>query len=141
MRHSLTPYLVQILTFIKIVEKQRFSDAALALAISPTAVTKQIKILEQHVKHPLFKRHTRRIALTEFGRQFYELCLAFDNKVSNLEEFIASQQSEPQGKLHIVSALYVAHQNIINQLSELSQKYQKIGFHNGFFRFPKRQPQ
>lgn len=48
-----------------------FKAAAAELAVTPTAISHQIRGLEQQIGAPLFTRQVRRIALTEAGVQLY----------------------------------------------------------------------
>src|SRR5690606_35533002 len=47
--------------------------AAGELAVTPGAVSQQIRILEEHAGAPLFHRDGRQIALTELGAELYPL--------------------------------------------------------------------
>ena len=49
---------------------ESFTQAAEQLAMSPAAVSQQIKALETHLKQPLFERKSRRVVLTAGGRAF-----------------------------------------------------------------------
>lgn len=51
-------------------ETLHFREAANRLAISPQVVTRMIADLEQQLGEPLFKRNTRNISLTDFGKVF-----------------------------------------------------------------------
>ncbi len=48
-----------------------FKAAALELAVTPTAVSHQIRALEAQTGLSLFERHVRRVSLTEAGSQLY----------------------------------------------------------------------
>lgn len=48
-----------------------FKAAAEELAVTPTAVSHQIRALEEQVALPLFSRQTRRVSLTEAGADLY----------------------------------------------------------------------
>lgn len=48
-----------------------FRRAAEELAVTSTAVSHQIRLLEDTLSQPLFIRHVRRVALTEAGRSLY----------------------------------------------------------------------
>jgi LysR family glycine cleavage system transcriptional activator len=48
-----------------------FKAAAERLCVTPSAVSHQIKGLEQQLETRLFERRTREIALTEHGRQLF----------------------------------------------------------------------
>ncbi|MEO3430598.1 transcriptional regulator GcvA [Pelagibius sp. CAU 1746] len=48
-----------------------FTKAAEELHVTPAAVSHQVKALEEHLGYPLFKRMTRKLALTEQGRVLF----------------------------------------------------------------------
>lgn len=48
-----------------------FREAAAELAVTPTAISHQIRLLEETLGVPLFVRRTRRVALTEAGRRLF----------------------------------------------------------------------
>ncbi len=58
----------QLRTFVTVVERGSFSDAARAMGISQPAVTMQIQALEADAGATLLDRRYRRIDLTEAGR-------------------------------------------------------------------------
>lgn len=57
-----------------------FRRAAEELALTPTAVSHQIRLLEDRLDLPLFTRQARRVALTEAGQRLYPVLRdSFDN--------------------------------------------------------------
>ncbi|HIV80047.1 MAG TPA: LysR family transcriptional regulator, partial [Candidatus Avanaerovorax faecigallinarum] len=60
----------QITTFIKVAQLGSFSNAADSLGYSQSAVTVQIRQLEDELGTRLFDRMGKRIALTDPGSQF-----------------------------------------------------------------------
>lgn len=64
-------YNPQLETFIQVAEAGSFSKAAQALFISPTAVIKQINLLEAGLGLELLVRTHRGVVLTEAGRSLY----------------------------------------------------------------------
>lgn len=64
-------YNTQLKTFIQVADAGSFSKAAEILYISPTAVTKQINLLESSLELQLFVRTHRGIKLTEAGKSLY----------------------------------------------------------------------
>lgn len=59
-----------ITTFLRVAELQSFTQAAIQLGYSQSAVTVQIKQLEQELEVQLFERIGRNIKLTEQGKRF-----------------------------------------------------------------------
>ena len=63
---------VEMTVFVAAVDAGNFSAAARILGITPSAVSKQISRLEARLGARLLNRSTRRISLTDVGREFYE---------------------------------------------------------------------
>ena len=57
--------------FLSAAEHLNFTKAAEEHCISQTAVSQQIKLLEQDIGFPLFIREKRGVQLTPAGRAFY----------------------------------------------------------------------
>ncbi|AWK51034.1 LysR family transcriptional regulator [Clostridium beijerinckii] len=64
-------YNTQLETFIQVADAGSFSKAAQILYITPTAVTKQINLLESNLELQLFVRTHRGLTLTEAGKSLY----------------------------------------------------------------------
>ena len=62
----------QLEIFLKTADTGSFSKAASELYITPTAVMKQINLLEENLKLELFIRNYRGLILTEAGKSFYK---------------------------------------------------------------------
>ena len=65
-------YNPQIETFIKVADAGSFKKAAEALYITPTAVIKQINLLESSLDLVLFERTHRGLILTNAGKSLYQ---------------------------------------------------------------------
>ncbi len=59
-------------TFVRVADAGSLSKAARALRVTPAAVSRQLTALEAELGASLLVRTTRRIALTQEGRRFYE---------------------------------------------------------------------
>jgi len=60
--------------FACVVEKSSFSGAARELGITTSAVSQQVRSLEQDMEVTLLHRSTRRLSLTEVGQAFFHSC-------------------------------------------------------------------
>lgn len=65
-------YNLQLETFIVVADLGSFNKAAEALYITPSAVTKQINLLEKDLEVQLFVRTHRGLILTEAGKSLYK---------------------------------------------------------------------
>lgn len=86
--------------FIAVAGAGSFSQGAKAIGMSPTHVSRAIKMLELRVQAQLLHRTTRTVRLTDTGRVFLEQCLRISQE---RDEAIASigEQGEPQGELRV----------------------------------------
>lgn len=62
----------QLDTFIQVADAGSFSKAAEALYVSPTAIMKQINLLEEGLGVQLFVRTPRGLTLTDAGKSYYQ---------------------------------------------------------------------
>lgn len=84
-----------------------FQRAAAELAVTPTAISHQIKRLEAELGTPLFRRLTRKLDLTEAGRALLpEVAAAFDRLAGAVERLKASGDSGPLTVSAIVTFAY-----------------------------------
>ncbi|MBY0123324.1 LysR family transcriptional regulator [Bacillus sp. S/N-304-OC-R1] len=76
--------------FVTVVQEKNYSKAANILHISQPSLSNAIRKLEDTVGFQLLERNTRRLALTDSGRIFYERSLQlirnFDNMLKDLDE-------------------------------------------------------
>jgi DNA-binding transcriptional LysR family regulator len=82
MKHSLPP-LESLKAFEAAARRLSITLAADELCLTKGAVSYQIKRLEQHLGHALFKRTTRQILLTDAGQMFYQTTQKVFEDLSN----------------------------------------------------------
>ncbi len=91
--------LIQLLSFYQIVKTGSFSQASKNVARSPSAVSHQIKNLEEDFNVKLFERLGKRVTLTEEGRILFEVISTFFNDLENLKRVYADMHDGRHGKL------------------------------------------
>ena len=90
----------QLSTFIRAAQLQSFSKAAGSLGYSQSAVTVQIRLLEEELGTRLFDRIGRKVTLTPQGSQF--LTSAYDILYEvNRAKLSVSDETELKNPLHI----------------------------------------
>jgi DNA-binding transcriptional LysR family regulator len=90
-----------MMSFVKVVDNGGFAMAARQLNLSPSAVTTQIKSLEDRLGVRLLNRSTRSVSLTEAGRAYYERCIQILSEIEQAEEAAQMLQSKPRGTLRL----------------------------------------
>ena len=116
----------QMVTFISVVEEQGFTRAANKLFITPTAVSKQIKLLEARLGQQLLARDTRSVKVTDIGERFYLHCKRISHEVDAAENFIQLQKEEPQGRLRVLCAVAFSQGFLVQRLQAFREKYPQI---------------
>ncbi|MDD3253760.1 MAG: LysR family transcriptional regulator [Lachnospiraceae bacterium] len=90
----------QLNTFIRIVQMQSFSKAAESLGYSQSAVTVQIRLLEEELNTRLFDRIGKRINLTSQGKEFLSHAHSILHEV-NKAQLSVGDETELKNELHI----------------------------------------
>lgn len=110
-----------LVTFVRIAEVRNFSKSAEQLGYSQSAVTMQIKQLENELHTQLFERIGKQVKLTQTGEKLLPYALEILNSVRKAEN-IAQEPENISGKLRIgTSESYVISvlPPVIMELSEL----------------------
>lgn len=113
----------QIICFLKVAELASFSLAANTLHLTPTAVSKSIKNLEHSIGEQLLLRTTRSVALTEFGRLFYERCKGIEEQITAVNQFIESNREQPQGELKVLVSTITSKEWVLKHMSGFLETY------------------
>lgn len=87
--------------FCRIVERGSFARAAEDLGVSSGLLSRDIKRLERHLGSTLLTRTTRRMALTEQGRLYYEESRRLLEEVEQVEERVREHSDRVRGRLRI----------------------------------------
>jgi len=93
--------LTEMRTFERVAAHESFAGAARELGISPSAVSKQIRLLEKRLDVKLLHRTTRRVTLTQAGRVYFEQARKILGEVDELEGTVRGLHSEPRGTLRV----------------------------------------
>lgn len=91
----------QIVTFVRVAKFQSFSRAAESLGYSQSAVTVQIRQLEEELHVRLFDRMYKRVVLTGQGRQFLDSAYSILQEVNRAALSLTGPEEELHGQLHI----------------------------------------
>jgi DNA-binding transcriptional LysR family regulator len=90
-------------TFVRIAEAGSLSAAAARMGTSLTAVVRSLASLEQALGVRLLNRTTRRIALTEEGREYLERCRRILAEVDEADAALTERRLRPTGRLSVTA--------------------------------------
>lgn len=90
-----------LILFSTIAEQASLVRAAEQLNMPKATVSRRLANLEAMLGQRLLLRTTRRLALTEFGREFLDHCRRVVEEVAATRDFVRSQEVRPRGHLRV----------------------------------------
>lgn len=124
-------YFASVRAFTQVVESGSFVKAAGILDLPRNTVTKQVQVLEQHLRTKLLNRTTRRVSLTDTGAAYYERMSHILEEWEEAESELARTQASPRGRLRVDMASATATQLVIPALPTFYARYPDIQLHIG----------
>jgi DNA-binding transcriptional LysR family regulator len=112
--------------FVKAAEAGSLSAAARALGLSLPSVSRQIKALEQHLGNRLLQRSTRRLALTESGRGYFERAKRILGEVDEAERAFSSEGATPSGRLHVSAPALIGRLHVASLLPQFLAQHLQV---------------
>ena len=110
-------------TFIRIVESGSLTAAADAMRRSLPAVVRTLGALEAELEVRLLNRTTRRIALTDEGREYYERCKRVLAELDEAEAALSERRVTPKGRLRVTSSVMFGRLYVAPTVTEFIIKY------------------
>jgi len=95
-----------VAAFYKVAELGSFTKAAEALAISAPVISKRVSALEGRLGTQLFVRTTRRVHLTEEGRDFYSDLEPVYSKVERAVDSVLKRKGMVVGECRVILPTY-----------------------------------
>lgn len=90
-----------LLIFAAVADAGSFTRAAERLGLPRSTVSRRIALLEERLGQRLLLRTTRRVTITEFGRQFLEHARQVAAEVAAAEALGEHHQVQPSGRLRV----------------------------------------
>ena len=113
-------------TFLEVARQGSFSAAARSLGVTASAVSKQVKALEERLGVRLLQRTTRRVALTDAGRAFGERAAEILQDVSEAETAVSAGQSEPRGVLRVGAPMDFGRLHLATSIAEFAATHPRV---------------
>jgi len=112
--------------FSEVISTRNFTSAARRLGLTPSAVSKQIGVLEDRLGVRLLNRTTRNVSPTEAGLLFFERCRHILEELDEAEKLVADMDSTPRGTLKIAAEPVFGREILARILSSYSQSYPEV---------------
>ncbi|VEA64137.1 D-malate degradation protein R [Serratia plymuthica] len=118
--------LLAMRAFRRVVERNSFYKAAEDLAVTPAALSKQIKQLEARLAMVLIARTTRTMSLTEAGQLYYHEACRLLGEFDALEQTVAASVQQVSGTLRINAPLSFGLMVLSPLLPQFMQRYPEL---------------
>ncbi len=115
-----------LLVFVSVVERQSFVGAARQLGLSPAAVSRKIQELEARLDITLINRTTRRLSITDVGREVYEQAARGFAAIEDAERIAKRRHEKPSGVLRIVAPYALLHLALMPILPLFRARYPEV---------------
>lgn len=116
----------QMIIFAKVVDQGSISAAARSMGQTPSAVSKQIGLLENQIHNRLLNRTSGGVSPTSEGWEFYEKCAALAEKFREAEAHIQNLDGTPRGALRVASSVAFGKYQLIPRLPKFLDAYPEI---------------
>ena len=120
--------LLDLRSFIAVVELGTFRKAADALNLSQPALSRRIQSLEAALGTPLLERTTRHVAPTAFGREIEPLARRLIDEFENQLLSISGPGDRQAGQVTIACVPTAAFYFLPKAIKEFNGQYPRIGF-------------
>lgn len=117
--------------FTKVAATGSFSAAGRALGLSQTMVTKHIAALEAHLGVKLFHRTTRKLSITDAGRNYLESAERILADVEAADSAVAADRIEAKGLLRLSAPVSFGARQIAPLLPEFAQRFPRVSVELG----------
>lgn len=115
----------RVVTFVRVVEAGTFTAAATSLELPTSSVSRSVSKLEQELGIVLLERTTRRVALTDAGRAYYERAREALAGLDQATTAAGDAQREPSGVVRIAVPPEMTGK-LSNVLAEFLRRYPRI---------------
>jgi DNA-binding transcriptional LysR family regulator len=109
--------------FIGVVRAKSFSQAAVDAGLTPQAVSKAVRQLEDHLGVRLFHRTTRSLSLTDEGSRLFELANPGLRLLDEALDQIQNSRLEVDGLIRVAAPMSIGISIIVPLLREFQERY------------------
>jgi DNA-binding transcriptional LysR family regulator len=119
----------EIELFVQVAETGSLSRAADALHLSNAAASRHLAAMEERLGARLVERNTRRLYLTETGKEFLARAKSILDELRDAEAMVNASSLSPTGVLRVTASLSFAIQHIAPLLKTYTRRYPQVRVH------------
>ncbi len=113
-------------SFVGVTKSRSFSQAARALGISGSLVSRHVAELERDLDVRLVNRTARTVSLTEAGTRYADFAARIIDEIDREEESLRGLRDKPEGTLSIISPKWIGSSDVGDAIVAFSTRYPKI---------------
>jgi LysR family transcriptional regulator, regulator for bpeEF and oprC len=117
--------------FAAAADKLSFTDAAAALGLTASGVSKAVSRLEDGLHVRLFNRSTRSLSLTPDGAVFLERCRQILADVEDARRLMQQSQSAPAGRLRVTMPTMYGRMVIVPAIAAFLRRFPQVSVEAG----------
>jgi DNA-binding transcriptional LysR family regulator len=121
--------LTEMRVFVRAIECGSFAGAASSLKLTPSAVSKLVRRLEERLGVRLINRTTRKLSLTAEGESYFHSGRRLVDAVDSLEQEVAASAGSPRGVLRISASIPFGLLQLAPALIDFRQRYPDVRVH------------
>ncbi|HYP90290.1 MAG TPA: LysR family transcriptional regulator [Polyangiaceae bacterium] len=115
-----------VTAFVRVVEQQSFTSAAKALGLPKSSVSRRVTELEEELGVQLLHRTTRKLALTEAGRSYYEQAEKALTELQAAAESATGMDTEARGIVRVTAPFDIGVMGLADIVAEFVREYPEI---------------
>ncbi|KXI21139.1 LysR family transcriptional regulator [Photobacterium sanguinicancri] len=115
--------------FAQVVECGSFTQAAEALDMTKSTVSRKVADLEKHLGVRLITRSTRQLTLTQEGERFYQSCIQMLEIMSQAELEVTASQDLIRGRLNIAMPVELGQKVMGKYINAFLKEYPNVTIH------------
>lgn len=115
-----------LLVFVTVVDRQSFVGAARQLNLPPGTVSRKVQELEARLGITLLNRTTRRLSVTEVGREVYDAAARGFAAIEEAESLAIVHQDKPAGVLRVVVPYALLYAALLPHVPEFRRKHPDV---------------
>ena len=118
--------LAEIEALVAVVESGSFSAAGERLGLAKSVISRRVSQLEQRLGSRLLHRTTRRLSLTDAGRDFYQRAVQILTDLDDAEQGVSSASAELCGTLKVAAPLSFGLAHLSSALTDFLERHPAI---------------
>src|SRR5580692_7353487 len=112
--------------FVAVADLRGFAPAARKLGLSPSAVTRLVAALEDHLGARLLQRTTRSVTLTDIGARYLERVRRVLADVEEAEGSASAERTRPSGRLVVSAPIGFGRLHVSSVMSAWLKRYPEV---------------